>query len=465
MTYKEACALLEVSTSANLEEIEKSYSIKIKFYSPENFRDDEDKLAYAERTTKKLNEAWEYVKENYEKANTPVKANAKDPNKKPKKKGSWAPVIAIFATVLAIVLLIAIAQTINNKPETPPEPDGPKVDENGNVLPPEFDFMGADLSAIVNLGQYKGNTIEVAPKVELTEEYFNEQIRLEIIGYGQYNEVKEGTVKETDVIKIKYVGYKDGEKFEGGEGTKEFFTVYDGGGFIEGFAEGIIGAEVGKEIDVNVTFPEDYHAEELAGKPAVFKVTVEFIYEAKEMTDELVKELSEGKMETYAEFKEQAWKLMEENIELEYKTAKLTATWKLILETSKEIKLPEDTLQQYIDYNVDYYQQYATYYGMTLETFLASQGITREEIEEGAREEFFYECVLFSIIKTENITISDEDFDKFLKEMMDYNDVDEETIYDYYTKEDLTEMFLMTKGYESVLEWNTYVDKAPETDK
>ena len=339
-----------------------------------------------------------------------------------------------------------------------------RVDENGNVLPPDFDFMGNDLTGIINLGQYKGYTVEVEPKIEITEELFNEEIRKEIIIYGQYNEIKVGTVKKSDIVKIKYVGYLEGEKFDGGEGTSEYFTVYDGGGFIEGFAEGIIGAEVGKEIDVNVTFPEDYHAEELAGKPAVFKVTVECIYEAKEMTDELVKELSGGKISTHAEFKEQAWKLMEENIELEYKNARLTAVWKKILESSTEIKLPEDALQQYIDYNVDYDQQYAAYYGMTLESFLASQGITLEEIEEGAREEFFYECVLFSIIKAENITITEDDYTKYLEEMKEYNGVDEETIYEYYTKDELTEMFLMTKGYESVLEWNTFTHKVADNN-
>ena len=459
MNYKEACALLEVSTNAKLDEIEESYNLKASFYDPDNFADDPKKQKYAERQLERLAEAWEYIQENYE---LTKKANAKDPNKKPPKKIAWAPWITIIAAVLVVAILVVAIITTQKKPE--PEPEGPKVDQNGNVLPPDYDFMGNDLSKLITLGQYKGFTIEVEPKIELTEEYFNEEMRKEIIMYGQYNEIKEGTVKESDIIKIKYVGYKDGEKFEGGEGTKEYFTVFDGGGFIDGFAKGLIGAEVGKEIDVNVTFPEDYHAEDLAGKPAVFKVTVEFIYEAKEMTDDLVVELSGGEMSTYQEFRDQAWKLMEENIELEYKTAKLTAVWKKILESAKEIELPADILEDYYNYNLDYYQQYATYYYMTLEAFLEYAGVTLEDIRNGAREEFFYECVLFSIIKAENITITDEDFNKQLKEMMDYNGVDEKTIYEYYTKEDLNEMFLCTKGYEAVLEWNTFVDKAPETE-
>ena len=459
MNYTEACALLEVSTNAKMEEIEESYNLKVSFYDPDNFADDPKKQKYAERQLAKLDEAWEYIQENYEQAK---KANAKDPNKKPPKKIAWAPWVIIVAAVLVVAILVAAILTTQKKPD--PQPEGPKVDSNGNVLPPDYDFMGNDLTKLITLGQYKDYTIEVEPKIELTEEYFNEEMRKEIILYGQYNEIKEGTVKESDIVKIKYVGYMDGEKFEGGEGTKEYFTIYNGGGFIDGFATGIIGAEVGKEIDVNVTFPEDYGSKDLAGKPAVFKVTVEFIYEAKEMTDDLVTELSGGEMTTYEEFKEQSWKLMEESIELEYKTAKLTAVWTKILDSATEVELPADILEDYYNYNLDYYQQYATYYYMSLESFLEYIGITLDDIREGAREDFFYECVLFSIIKAENITITDEDFDKYLKEMMDYNGVDEKTIYQYYTKEQLVEMFLYTKGYEAVLEWNTFIDKAPATD-
>ena len=72
--------------------------------------------------------------------------------------------------------------------------------------------------------------------------------------------------------------------------------------------------------------------------------------------------------------------------------------------------------------------------------------------------------MLFSIIKAENITITEDDYTKYLEEMKEYNGVDEETIYEYYTKDELTEMFLMTKGYESVLEWNTFTHKVADNN-
>lgn len=378
--------------------------------------------------------------------------------------------IKIIALMLALVLsLMALASCAEKTPaaSTPNSNDSGSNNNGGSsdeVVAPDYDFMGNDLTGIVKLGQYKDYTLEVAPKVIITEEYFAEEINKEIILFGEHTELKEGTVKESDIVKIKFVGYMDGEKFEGGEGTQEYFTIYDGGGFIEGFAEGVIGAEVGKEIDVNVTFPEDYGKEELNGKPAVFKVTVECIYQAKEMTDELVEELSGGKMKTYAEFKESAWKLMEENAETEYRNAKLTAVWDKILDSAETLELPEDVIKQYYDYLVYSYQQYATQYWMTLESFLEYIGMTLDDVQKEAEKTFFADAVLYSIIKAENITLTQEEFDADLKEMMEYYGVTEDDVYDVYTEEELEEMFLYSKGYEAVLEWSTFVDKAESAE-
>lgn len=372
--------------------------------------------------------------------------------------------IIIRILALALVLVMATAALVSCGGDKTPETT-PNKNNNGEsdaVTLPEYDFMANDISGFINLAPYKGLTLEIEPKVIVTEEYFAEQIKLEIISYGQYNEIKEGTVKETDIIKIKYEGYKDGEKFEGGTGDAKFFTVYDGGGFIDGFAEGIIGAEVGKQFDLNVTFPEDYHAEELAGQPVVFKVTVEFIYEAKEMTDELVKELSGGEMKTYAEFKESAWKLMEENAEATYKNNKINAAWEKIMKESTAKNLPEELVNGYYDYLVYYYKQVATQYYMTFEKFCETYNITLDSIREEAESELIYETAVYSIIKAENITLTEEKFASMLKEMAESNGVTEEIVKQYYTDEDLEEMFLFQLGYEAVLDLNTFVDKAAE---
>ena len=373
-------------------------------------------------------------------------------------------IIRTVALVLVFVFA-AVALVSCGGGKTPATTPNTNQTQKPEAVPfPEYDFMGTDLSDFINLSEYKGLSFEVEPKVIITEEYFAEQITHEVILYGQHNEIKEGTVKETDIVKIKYVGYMDGEKFEGGEGEAKYFTIYDGGGFIDGFAKGVIGAEVGKEIDVNVTFPEDYHAEDLKGKPAVFKVTVECIYEAKEMTDELVKQLSGGKMETYEDFKKQAWDIMEKNAEDMYKSSKINAVWEHIMKNTTAKNLPEEAVNDYYEYIVYYYKQVATQNYMSFEKFCEASGITLETIREEAETEFIYETAIYTIIKAENITISDEEYKTLLKKMADDNGVTEDIVLQYYEEEDLKNMFLVEKACAAVIDWNTFTDKAADAE-
>ena len=367
-----------------------------------------------------------------------------------------------------LVLIIALSCFVACKPKTPAATTpNTNTGETPETAPkaPDYDFMGNDLTQFVTLGQYKGYELEVEPMLEITDEYFEEALRRDIILYGQKNALTEGTVTENDIIKIKYVGYLNGEKFEGGEGTKDDFTVYNGGGFIEGFATGIIGATVGVEFDLNVTFPEDYHAADLAGKPVVFKVTVEAIYEAKEMTDELVKSLSSGEMETVEEFRKQARELLEKNAKTDYDNAKIDAVWEKIFESSVRVSLPKDIIDQYYEYSVYYYKQYATNSWMTLEAFLESIGYTLEDVRKEAEDGFFTDAVVYSLIKAENITVDDEYYNKKLTEAAESSNVTVEYIEQYYGgKEAVKEMLLYTKAYESVLEWNTFIDKTPDAE-
>ena len=367
-----------------------------------------------------------------------------------------------------LVLIVALSCFVACNPKTP-EATTPNANngEASETAPkaPDYDFMGNDLTGFVTLGQYKGYELEVEPMVEITDEYFEEALRRDIILYGQKNALTEGTVSENDIIKIKYVGYLNGEKFEGGEGEKDNFTVYNGGGFIEGFAEGVVGATVGVEFDLNVTFPEDYHSADLAGKPVVFKVTVEAIYEAKEMTDEMVKSLSGGRITTVEEFRSQARELLEQSANEEYESAKVDAVWDVIFESAEIIELPEDVINQYYEYNVYYYTQYAQSYGMTLEAFLEQIGYTLEDLRKEAEDGFFNDAVLYSIVKAENITVDDEYYNTKLAEAAKSSNVTVEYIEQYYGgKEAVKDMLLYTKAYESVLEWNTFVDKTPDAE-
>jgi trigger factor len=369
--------------------------------------------------------------------------------------------VALLALVLALSCFVACS---NDEPKvTTPNPDSEGKDPE-QLPAPDYDFMGNDLTGFVTLGQYKGLTVEVEPKLVITDEYFEREIKTQLIGYGHNNEIKEGTVGEDDVVRIKYVGYLGDEKFEGGTGNSQYFTIYDGGGYIEGFAEGLVGATIGQEFDLNVTFPEDYHNEDLKGKAVVFKTTVECVYEVKELTDAVVDNLSNGEIKTVDDFYTQARELMEKQAESEYKTAKLNAIWDKIFELSKEVKLPEDVVEEYYQYTLQYYKNYATNSWMTLEAFLEYIGLTLDDIREESKTQVFSDMIVYSLIKAENISITDEFYKQRLKEIAEESGVEEKEILEYYGEEEFKEMLLYTKGYEAVLEWNTCVDKTTENN-
>ncbi len=373
--------------------------------------------------------------------------------------------------ITALLILTLIAGFFAScKPSDPAQstPSGsnsestPAETEPGNTPIPEFDFMNEDLTKYVTLGTYKGHTFEVDPVKYMTEEEFARQLVYELALYGCYDKITDRAVLESDIVGISYVGYMDGEKFKGGEGKSDVFSVYDGGGFIDGFAAGIIGAMPGVETDVNVTFPEDYHAEELAGKPATFKVTVNYICSVHELTDELIKELSNGEMKTAQEFIDAADKLMRQDAEAIYESNKLTAVWEKINSESVKISLPDGLVDQYYNYTIQYYQQYANQYLMTLDAFLKANGMTRESVRADAESDVFTDLIVYSLIKAESITLTDDDYKAQLAEFVEETGAPEEEILKVYPEEELRDMFLYTKAYESVLEWNTFTDKVGE---
>ncbi len=330
-------------------------------------------------------------------------------------------------------------------------PDEPEEDP--------FDFLGEDLTKYLTLGAYKDLTVTVDPVKYLTEAEFYQQLDYELIYYGYYTEKKTGSVLKTDIVSLTYEGYVDGVKFAGGTGESEYFTVYDGGGFIDGFADGVVGAEVGKTVDVNVVFPENYHSADLAGKPAVFKVTVQYIYEADELTDDVIKEMSGGTMTSAKEFIEAADKLMREDAENTYKLNCIDALWALIAENVTVIELPQKAIDQYYGYEIDYYSQYALQYGMTLDKFLEANGITKDDIMKQVKADVLNDTIIYSVMKAESTELSDEEYAAELKDFADAYQTTVDEVLKYYEKDELVEMFKYNKTYESVLEWNTCVDK------
>ena len=193
----------------------------------------------------------------------------------------------------------------------------------------------------VKLGKYKGVKVEKAD-ITVTDEEVDAEINKERENNARNIEVTDRAVKDGDITTLDFEGFVDGVAFEGGKGENYPLTI-GSGAFIPGFEEQLIGAEIGKEVEVNVTFPEDYQAEDLKGKAAVFKCTVKEIKEKQlpELDDEFASEVSE--FETLAEYKADVKGKLEERKAKEAKDAKEAAVIEEIVKDS-EMEIPEAML-------------------------------------------------------------------------------------------------------------------------
>ena len=180
--------------------------------------------------------------------------------------------------MITICLALSLTACGNNEDPSESTPSTtPGASVNTPPEYPEIDYLSLDLSQYVTLGNYKGMDIEISKKPVITEEDVMKKIASDLLSNGYSEKVTDRAVTKEDTISISFVGLLDGVAFQGGTGDKDNFTMYDGGGFIDGFADGLVGAMPGVETAINVTFPEKYHSADLAGKPAVFKVTVHHI--------------------------------------------------------------------------------------------------------------------------------------------------------------------------------------------
>lgn len=365
----------------------------------------------------------------------------------------------LIACLLLILAFSMVACKTTGDGDGSSTPESTPSDFESKI--PEYDFMSEDLSKYITLGQYKGLEIEIEPMYTVTEDDVTAQIIIDLVNSKMYDEVKDRAVTKLDVIHMSYEGFADGVAFEGGKGDAELFTIYNGGGFIDGFAEGVIGAMPGEEIDVPVTFPEEYHSADLAGKDAVFKVTVNYIYEAKELTDEVAQKLSGKEDMTADALRADYMQKITESNKTTYDEYKLTLVWETIFEKSATvIALPEDLVDAYYQQDVDYYKMYATYYGMSYEDFLEKVvGTTDEDIYKAARETVKNEILVYAIMKAENVTVSEDEYRQMLDEWIEESGYTEEDILESYPKEELMDIFAMSKLYDLGVSWQTYIEK------
>ena len=304
----------------------------------------------------------------------------------------------------------------------------------------------------VKLGKYKGLDVK-KEKVSVSKKEIEEAIDHMREHYKE-NIVKDGKIENGDIAVIDFEGFKDGVAFEGGKG--ENYSLEIGSNtFIPGFEEQLIGMKAGEEKDINVTFPEDYHAEDLKGAPVVFKVKVNEVKEVKvpELDKEFFEDLGMEGIDTKealeAQVKENIKASKEVKIEDKY-------TEDLLAEVAKttEVDVPETMINDETERMVDHFAEHIQMQGISIEQFYKYTNSNREALKEQYKEEALkrikYRLILEEIIKKEKIEVTDKEIEDKVEELATkYNMTKEEVKKQYgdnldYIKYDLE----VTKAFD-----------------
>ena len=325
---------------------------------------------------------------------------------------------ALYQDAIDILLPDAYGEAIDEtdiKPVAQPEVSVTQIEKGKDFI---FEAT-VTVEPEVKLGDYKGLEIE-KQETELSDDELQEAIDHSLGHLAEMVVKEDGVVENGDTVNIDFSGSVDGEEFEGGQ-AEGYDLEIGSGSFIPGFEEQLEGMKVDEEKDVVVTFPEEYHAEELAGKEATFKTKVNEIKfkEVPELTDEIANEL-DAEANTVDEYKENLRKRLAEqkatdaeNVEKEEAITKAT--------DNTTIDIPEAMVNTELDRMVSEFAQRIQQQGLDLQTYFQISGQDetqlREQMKDDAEQRVKTNLTLTAIAEAEKIEATDEDIDKELEKM------------------------------------------------
>ena len=293
----------------------------------------------------------------------------------------------------------------------------------------------------VTLGEYKGMEVDKT-STRVTQKEVEAKIKEEAEKNARTVTVEGRPVQDGDEVILDFEGFVDGEAFEGGKGENYPLTI-GSGSFIPGFEEQLVGTEAEKEVEVKVTFPEEYHAEELKGKDAVFKCTIHEIKEKQipEIDDEFAAEVSE--FDTLDEYKADVKAKIKEQKENEGKQKKEDqAVEKAVANASMEI--PEAMIDEQVRQMVNEFAQNMQYQGISFEQYCQITGMTLEKIQEETRPQAVKRIetrlVLEAIAKAENIEVTEERLDEEIKKMAESYNMEADKLKELMGEEEKKQM-------------------------
>jgi trigger factor len=371
----------------------------------------------------------------------------------------------LVAAVLCAAMVISVSACGSSDTNTEAEESiavAVESTESGEATVSSLDIEVDALSCVTTLADYNGIAVSLTGDYAVTDEDVEDKINFYLSNRGiDTREVTDRTtVQEGDLVNVDYTGYLDGETFDGGSATGSTIEISDDNGFIPGFTDGLIGAEVGTTLDCPVTFPEDYGVDSLNGQEVIFTFTINSIYEYvtfEDLDDDVVEETFGDTDDVHTA--QELWDYAK-NYLIEQTIPYYVQNY--LLENS-EVTVPEDYLEARLN---EYQDSYATnYYGdlETMETYMEYYGTTLEEVRETWREyldsSIRLELIFEVIASKENMEVDDEGYDEYLQNIISSYSSDEESVYETFGNGDaekgkayVQRMYLMNKALDFTIE-------------
>lgn len=344
---------------------------------------------------------------------------------------------------------------------TAPEETRDLAGEEGDTYA-QMDYTAEDLSKYITLGQYKGLSV-LAPRPIVSDADIDAELQSIIDANTTYEpydvHVTDRVTQAGDFVNIDYVGTMDGEVFEGGSNEGDSVVLSENNGYIDWFEDDLYGIMPGTTVKSTGKFPENYH-EHLAGKEVTFEITLNYIaghYTIPELTDEFIKEKT-GR-ETLDEYKEFLRGILQEESDAEYEITRFQTMWQVILDNAKIINLPESQVMYYYTSQRSMYEAYAAQYGYTYEEFLAEAGVDDSYIVEMVEARVKEEVVFYSVVKAENIEVTQEDYANGILQYAEEQGMSESALVEQYGEDYIRECVLWDKLMVYLASQNTFVEK------
>lgn len=308
----------------------------------------------------------------------------------------------------------------------------------------------------VTLGKYKGVTVTKID-TSVTDEEVMEALERERNNNARTITVEDRAIAEGDTAVIDFEGFVDGEPFEGGKAENHSLEI-GSHTFIDNFEDQLVGKNTGDEVEVNVTFPAEYHATELAGKPAVFKVKINEIKakELPELDDDFAQDVSE--FDTLAEYKESVKKNLEKTKEDNAKRTKEDEAIAKIIEKS-QMEIPDAMIDTQVQNMIREFAQRMASQGLSLDQYMQFSGMTIDKLKEQVRPEAVTRIqsslVLEQIAKDENIEITEEEIEAELQKMSEMYGMDVDKLKEYMgdsEKESMKRDLAVQKAIEVIMD-------------